>query len=232
VGAPRVDGGVDGRQPGVRRHDRHVRPAVQARNAVAPNAARPWAGLRQGGLGVATAWVNGPLAGGGGDAGDVGAVSRADRSSVFVVFLFVVVGSGGNGRAVDTYSLPAVLGANCREIRTEHGVTQAQLASHARRLGLRWTATKVGDFESGRSATAFGTVLTLLLALDNSISAAPGPASVLHGDGTVTRRKRPRVTLADLVAHDGFVALTHDFAPVGIRGRGGVRGQDVGVAQR
>jgi hypothetical protein len=119
-------------------------------------------------------------------------------------------------RDVDTHSLPAVLGANCRRIRAAGGVTQEQLATAARRLGLLgWTATKVGDFESGRSATAFGTVLTLVLALDNAVAAAPGPAAVLRADGSVSRRKRPRVTLSDLVQFDGFVSLTADFEPVG-----------------
>jgi transcriptional regulator with XRE-family HTH domain len=116
---------------------------------------------------------------------------------------------------VDTQSLPQVIGANCRRIRTDHGVSQAQLASHARRLGLHWTATKVGDFESGRSKTPFGDVLTLVLALDNAIGQAPGPSSVLHADGTVTRRKRSRVTLADLVQWDGYVQLTDSFEPAG-----------------
>ena len=111
--------------------------------------------------------------------------------------------------------MPVVVGANCRRIRSEHGVSQSQLASHARRLGLRWTANKVGDFESGRSETPFSAVLTLLLALDNAIGQAPGPFRVLRADGTVVSRKRPRVTLADLVQTDGYVSLTSDFAPVG-----------------
>ena len=116
---------------------------------------------------------------------------------------------------MDTLSLPVVVGQNCRRIRAEHGVTQAQLATHARRLGLRWNNTKVSDFESGRSKTPFGDVLTAVLALDNAVAAGPGPFRVLRADGTVVSRRRPRVTLADLVQSDGFVSLTADFAPVG-----------------
>jgi transcriptional regulator with XRE-family HTH domain len=115
---------------------------------------------------------------------------------------------------MDSTSLQAVVGANCRKIRTEHGVTQAQLASHARRVGLRWTASKVGDFESGRNAVSFAAVLALVLALDNAIGAGPGPSRVWHVGG-MTQRKRPRVTLADLVGSDGYVTLNDDFAPTG-----------------
>ena len=116
---------------------------------------------------------------------------------------------------MDSTSLQAVVGANCRKIRTEHGVTQAQLASHARRVGLRWTASKVGDFESGRNAVSFAAVLALVLALDNAIGArGPGPLTTWHTGG-MTQRERPRVTLADLVGSDGYVTLNDDFAPTG-----------------
>jgi transcriptional regulator with XRE-family HTH domain len=104
---------------------------------------------------------------------------------------------------MDIQKLPEVVGSNCRRIRQQHGVSQTQLASHARRLGLKWTASKVGDFESGRSAPQLSTVLTLVLALDNAI-----------GQG-LSVRERPRVVLADLMQTDGYVSLTDDFAPVG-----------------
>jgi transcriptional regulator with XRE-family HTH domain len=111
--------------------------------------------------------------------------------------------------------LPQVIGANFRRIRTEHGVTLGAVASHARRVGLRWNTAKVGDFERGRSRSPFGDVLAAVLALDNAIGAGPGPMATLRADGTVVSRQRPRVKLADLVQFDGFVSLTDDFAPVG-----------------
>jgi transcriptional regulator with XRE-family HTH domain len=96
-----------------------------------------------------------------------------------------------------------VIGANCRRIRTDNHVTQAQLASHARRVGLPWTGSKVGDIESGRHAVPFAMVLALVLALDN----ASGQGRPMRG--------RPRVTLADLVQSDGYVAVNDDLTPTG-----------------
>jgi hypothetical protein len=118
-------------------------------------------------------------------------------------------------RAVQTTSLAQVIGANCKRIRSEHGVSQSQLATHARRLGLRWTASKVGDFEAGRFESPFATVLTAVLAIDNAIGSAPGPLRVLRSDGWHQVRKRPRVTLADLLQTGGFVRLTPEFEPIG-----------------
>ena len=112
-------------------------------------------------------------------------------------------------------TLPRVIGANFKAIRERNGVTQSAVASHARRLGLRWNSAKVGDFERGRSRSPFGDVLAALLALDNAIGAGQGPLTVWHADGSVTRRRRPRVKLADLVGFDGFVSLTDDFTPTG-----------------
>lgn len=103
----------------------------------------------------------------------------------------------------DIENLPQVVGANFRRIRTEHGVTLGQVASHARRVGLRWNTAKVGDFERGRSRSPFGDVLAAVLALDNAL----GQGRPLRG--------RPRVTLADLVASSGYVGLTEGFAPAG-----------------
>lgn len=89
-------------------------------------------------------------------------------------------------------SLGWVVGANCRRIRTGLGITQDDLARYARNLGLRWTASKVGDFESGRYAPTFATVLVVLLALNQ---AAANSAAV-------------GVKLADLLFGEGLVALT------------------------
>lgn len=88
-----------------------------------------------------------------------------------------------------------VLGANCRRIRLDAGLTQDDLAKAARRFGLRWTASKVRDFEAGRSAPTFATVLALTAALEDATD------------------QRPR--LADLVRFDGEVTVTEDFEPTG-----------------
>ena len=94
--------------------------------------------------------------------------------------------------------LALTIGRNCKRIRSAAGVTQDGLARCARRVGLRWTASAVGDFEAGRSAPTFATVLAVLLALGMALQESG------HPSGT---------TLADLVAPDvaageRFVALT------------------------
>jgi transcriptional regulator with XRE-family HTH domain len=91
-----------------------------------------------------------------------------------------------------TTPIAAVLGANCRRIRTNAQVTQDELARAARQVGLRWTASKVRDFEVGRNAPTFATVLALTAALDTVTTGEP-------------------VRLADLVVTDGDVTVTDDF---------------------
>lgn len=98
-----------------------------------------------------------------------------------------------------TQKLAAVLGANCKRIRTAAGVSQDELARHARDYGLKWTASAVGNFESGRTAPAFATVLVVCLALEMATSAGG--------------RKRQRVLLSDLIRSDEFVSLTDTFSP-------------------
>lgn len=99
-------------------------------------------------------------------------------------------------------SLAKVVGRNYKDIRVAAGVTQEELARSARGVGLRWTASIVGDFEAGRSAPTFATVLAATLALQNALR-----------DAGKQRQQAPErdVTLADLVAGDGFVALNDNF---------------------
>lgn len=66
------------------------------------------------------------------------------------------------------WSLAAVVGRNCKRIRNELGMTQSELAVSARHFGLRWRASVVADFESGRSSPTFATVLTLTLTLQRA----------------------------------------------------------------
>lgn len=105
-----------------------------------------------------------------------------------------------------------VLGANCKHIRTAAGVTQDELARHARMAGLRWTASKVRDFEVGRTAPTFATVLALSAALDDATAPKRAGENLME----ITKGE-PRVRLADLVAFDGFVTVTEEFNPPGQR---------------
>src|SRR5258705_3015605 len=69
----------------------------------------------------------------------------------------------------DSQSLAVVIGDNCRRIRTTLGVTQNELARYAPDMGLRWTASKAGDFEAGRTSPTLATVLTVTLALQTPL---------------------------------------------------------------
>lgn len=118
-------------------------------------------------------------------------------------------------RVVDPVPLAAVLGQNCKRIRTAAGVTQDELARYARRFGLRWTASKVRDFEVGRTAPTFATVLALSAALDSATARRTGriPDNLLEID----LDPRTRVRLADLVMSDQFITVTEEFDPRGQR---------------
>jgi transcriptional regulator with XRE-family HTH domain len=115
---------------------------------------------------------------------------------------------------VEPLSLAAVLGANCKRIRTDAGVTQDELARHARDFGLRWTASKVRDFEVGRTAPTFATVLALSAALDRAAAPVVGMSTQ---NLLKPKRREPRVRLADLVTFDGFITVTDEFDPRGQR---------------
>lgn len=98
--------------------------------------------------------------------------------------------------------LAAVIGGNCKRIRTNAGVTQDELARCARDLGLRWNASKVADFEAGRAAPTFATVLTASLALEHAAQ------EVAQARGRVSRT---RASIAELVVSDGFVELNDEL---------------------
>jgi transcriptional regulator with XRE-family HTH domain len=101
---------------------------------------------------------------------------------------------------MDTNDLRQTIGANFRAIRDHHKLTREQVVSHARRVGLAWTPSKLGDFESGRNRIYFDVLLAAVLALDNAL-----------GQGHGASRKRPRVTLSDLLASDSNVAVNADL---------------------
>lgn len=101
------------------------------------------------------------------------------------------------------FDRPSNLGGLAGRIRSHiGGVTQDELARYARRIGLRWTASSVGDFEAGRSAPTFATVLAVTLALQMALE-----------DAAERRHEMPgwRVMLADIVSGEAHVALTDSF---------------------
>lgn len=96
--------------------------------------------------------------------------------------------------------LAVVVGRNCAQFRTAAGLTQEQFVRYARDVGLRWTASKVADFERGRREVAFGTGLAVSRALSKAL---------MDAEQRGTHIEAP-ITLADLVQSDGNVILTPD----------------------
>lgn len=64
-----------------------------------------------------------------------------------------------------TKPLAEVVGSNCKRWRNRIGLTQDKFAEFARMVGLRWTASAVGDFEAGRSSPSLATVIAVAAAL-------------------------------------------------------------------
>lgn len=107
----------------------------------------------------------------------------------------------------ESKSVAKVVGENCQRIRKKIGIRQDELARYARDVGLRWTASKVGDFEAGRRAPTFATVLLVSLALESAaqMTAEKGSHDV------------PDITLAELVRAEGEIQLADDVAlPAGL----------------
>jgi len=90
----------------------------------------------------------------------------------------------------ESTSLAAVVGENCRRIRLDAGVTQNALAKHARAAGLRWTASKVGQFERGQHNPAFSTVLAVTYVLSRATGGVVVPADLVRSDGYVVINDR------------------------------------------
>ena len=102
--------------------------------------------------------------------------------------------------------LAVVVGNNCRRIRTQAGMTQGELARHARSVGLDWSETRVGHFEAARSVPTFATVLALTLALQRAVEEARQ-----RGAQTVTD-----VGLSDLVqVRGGYIGLNEQLDVTG-----------------
>lgn len=81
----------------------------------------------------------------------------------------------------------AVVGANTRRLRTDHGITLDQVARECSRRGLRWATPRAGEFERGKIPA---TVPVMLIVADALRNLTGGP-----------------VTLSDLVQHDGYIWL-------------------------
>ncbi|MEZ7240776.1 hypothetical protein ACWEQV_12565 [Rhodococcus aetherivorans] len=88
--------------------------------------------------------------------------------------------------------LSEVVGANLQQLRTEHRVTTDQLATAARRWGLRWTDSRVSAMERGKIPATLANLIALVQTLEDVL-------------------ERP-VPLSRLLEHDGYVELNSDLA--------------------
>lgn len=61
--------------------------------------------------------------------------------------------------------LPVVIGANAKRLRKESGLTLDTVAIAARRRGLKWSSSRVADFEAGRVSPNLATLTAYAFAL-------------------------------------------------------------------
>lgn len=64
--------------------------------------------------------------------------------------------------------LQNVIGLNARAFRLGAGLTLDQVSAAARRRGLKWSESRVADFEAGRVAPNLTTLLAICLALNDA----------------------------------------------------------------
>lgn len=100
----------------------------------------------------------------------------------------------------DVPTLAAVVGENCKRLRSSLGITQDELARYARNVGLRWRASSVGDFEAGRSAPSLATAIAVAAALQWALKERKSGRK--RGQGLAG------ISVRDLVRCDEHVAVT------------------------
>ncbi|MFM8856624.1 MAG: helix-turn-helix domain-containing protein [Actinomycetota bacterium] len=69
---------------------------------------------------------------------------------------------------MDSPNLQQVIGINAREFRVNAGLTLDQVSRASRRRGLKWSESRVADFEAGRAAPTLATLLAVCLALNDA----------------------------------------------------------------
>lgn len=111
--------------------------------------------------------------------------------------------------AVPRESLAVVVGRNCERLRTMIGLTQDELARYTRDLGLRWKASSVGDFEAGRSAPKFATIMIVIIAIQWALE------DIEARDPRPPGERPSGVSLSDLMQFDGLVMLSDTFEVFG-----------------
>lgn len=81
--------------------------------------------------------------------------------------------------------LAEAVGRGFKTLRVSAGATLNDVAKHARGIGLRWTASKVSDFEAGRSTPSFATVIAAAQALTMATGRAVSVSDLIDQTGPV-----------------------------------------------
>lgn len=82
-------------------------------------------------------------------------------------------------------TVASIAGRNARNHRRQHSATLDDVAQAARRLGLRWSAGKVGDFEGGRVSPTVPTLFTVCAALGEATGSSVSLAQLLDAQTPV-----------------------------------------------
>ena len=93
-----------------------------------------------------------------------------------------------------------MIGVNARTHRRAHGVTLDDVAREARRLGLKWTSSRAGDFEGGRVAATLATVVVAAGAYSAATSEPLTVSAMLATDERIEVTPVVRMQATRLVA--------------------------------
>jgi transcriptional regulator with XRE-family HTH domain len=82
-------------------------------------------------------------------------------------------------------SLEELVGTNLRRLRKRLGLTQEQIAQWMRDYGVKWTVSRVGEFEHGRLGLSLATFVQLANCLTNLGGSPVHLRDLLWGSGGV-----------------------------------------------
>lgn len=89
-------------------------------------------------------------------------------------------------RVSDNGHLTLVIGRNAKTLRQKAGVTLNAISIAANRRGLKWSESRVADFERGTESSNLGTLVTLCVALaEAGCTEATLPALLEHAGGPI-----------------------------------------------
>jgi transcriptional regulator with XRE-family HTH domain len=81
--------------------------------------------------------------------------------------------------------IEGLVGANLRRVREEYGLTQEQVAQWMQTYGVKWTVSRVGEFEKGRLGLSLATFIQLANCLSNLTGTPFRLRDLLKGDDGV-----------------------------------------------